>query len=107
MLINVLLKNEMSLVGPRPLLVEYLPRYSKEQRRRHEVKPGITSLSASKQRNLASWDQKFSDDIRYVDRITFLGDLKIMLDTVKIVLNKKGISSTTSATMEKFTGNVE
>lgn len=100
-----ILKNDMSVVGNRPLLTTYLDRYSERQRHRHDVKPGLTSLSASKKRNLASWDEKFEDDLRYVDKITFLGDLKIMLDTVKIVLSKKGISSATSTTMEEFFGS--
>lgn len=98
-------KGDMSIVGPRPLLVEYLPRYSEEQSHRHDVRPGLTSLSASKKRNLASWSEKFSDDVKYVNKITFLGDVKILIDTVKIVLDKKGISSETSETMEVFTGN--
>lgn len=103
-LINIA-KADMSIVGPRPLLVEYLPRYSEEQRHRHDVRPGLTSLSASKKRNLAEWSEKFSDDVKYVNKITFLGDIKILMDTVKIVLFRKGISSETSATMEKFMGN--
>lgn len=105
-LINIA-KADMSIVGPRPLLVEYLPRYSEEQRHRHDVRPGLTSLSASQKRNLASWEEKFADDVKYVNKITFLGDVNILIDTVKIVLNRKGISSETSATMEAFTGNKE
>lgn len=100
-----IVKGDMSVVGPRPLLVEYLPRYSKEQKHRHDVRPGLTSLSASQKRNLASWKEKFEDDVRYANKITFLGDVKILLDTVAIVLNKKGISSETSDTMEEFIGN--
>ena len=100
-----IVKGDMSVVGPRPLLVEYLSRYSEEQSHRHDVRPGLTSLSASKKRNLASWSEKFSDDVKYANKITFLGDVKILIDTVKIVLDKKGISSETSETMEVFTGN--
>lgn len=103
-LINIV-KGDMSIVGPRPLLKEYLPRYSQEQKHRHDVRPGLTSLSASKKRNLASWDEKFIDDVRYVNKITFLGDVRIILDTVRIVLNRKGISSGSSVTMEAFKGN--
>lgn len=105
-LINIA-KSHMSIVGPRPLLVEYLPIYSEEQRHRHDVRPGLTSLSASKKRNLASWDEKFRDDIKYANRITFLGDVKILIDTIWIVLKRKGIHSETSSTMEYFQGNGE
>lgn len=98
-------RGEMAIVGPRPLLVEYLPRYNEEQKHRHDVRPGLTSLSASKMRNLASWNEKFMDDVKYVNQITFLGDINILMDTVKIVLNRKGINSGTSATMKVFTGN--
>ncbi len=100
-----ILKGDMAVVGNRPLLVEYLPRYNEKQKHRHDVKPGLTSLSASKQRNLASWDEKFEDDVKYVEKITFWGDIKIILDTVAIVFKRKGISSKTSVTMEVFTGN--
>ena len=100
-----IVKGDMSIVGPRPLLVEYLDRYSEVQRHRHDVRPGLTSLSASQKRNLASWKEKFEDDVRYANKITFLGDVKILIDTVAIVLNKKGISSETSDTMEEFMGN--
>lgn len=105
-LINIM-KSDMALVGNRPLLVEYLPRYNERQRHRHDVKPGLTSLSASKHRNLAGWEEKFEDDVRYTEKITFLGDLKIIIDTVAIVLKRTGISSETSATMEAFEGNRE
>lgn len=100
-------KGDMSIIGPRPLLVEYLDRYSEEQKHRHDIRPGLTSLSASQKRNLASWNEKFEDDVRYANKITFLGDVKILIDTVGIVLSKKGISSKTSDTMEEFMGNVE
>ncbi len=95
----------MSIVGPRPLLVEYLPRYNEKQHHRHDVRPGLTSLSASKKRNLALWEEKFEDDVKYTEKITFLGDLKIILDTVWIVLKRDGISSETSVTMEVFMGS--
>ena len=105
-MINIL-KGDMSLVGPRPLLVEYLPRYNEEQKHRHDVRPGLTSLSASQKRNLADWDEKFTNDVCYVKKITFLGDVRIVSDTIKIVLNRKGINSETSATMEEFMGKAE
>ena len=95
----------MSLVGPRPLLKQYLPLYNERQKHRHDVRPGLTSLSASKKRNLASWSEKLEDDVKYTEKITFLGDLKIILDTVRIVLKREGISSETSATMEYFEGD--
>ncbi len=100
-----ILKGDMSLVGPRPLLVEYLPRYDRQQRRRHEVRPGLTGLAQVNGRNGLSWDEKFADDVRYAKRITFWGDVKILLETVRTVLGRRGISSETSATMEVFTGN--
>lgn len=103
-LINIA-KSDMSIVGPRPLLLEYLPRYSEEQRHRHDVRPGLTSLSASKKRNLASWDEKFEDDVKYANKITFLGDVKIIIDTIRIVFKREGIHSETSSTMEYFQGN--
>lgn len=102
-----IVKGDMSIVGPRPLLVEYLPRYNDEQRHRHDVRSGLTSLSASKKRNLASWSEKFSDDVKYANNITFMGDMKIILDTIKITLLREGISSNTSETMEVFMGNEE
>ena len=103
-LLNVI-KGDMSLVGPRPLLVEYLPLYSKEQQRRHEVKPGITGWAQVNGRNAISWRQKFEYDAWYVDHISFLLDLKIIFLTVKKVFKSEGISSATAATMERFTGN--
>lgn len=99
-----ILKGEMSLVGPRPLLPEYLPRYSAEQARRHEVLPGLTGLAQVSGRNAISWEEKFEDDVRYVDHITFWMDLKIIFWTIAVVLKRKGISSDTAVTMEKFKG---
>jgi len=100
-----ILKGDMSLVGPRPLLVEYLSRYSKEQKHRHDVKPGLTGLAQVSGRNSISWDEKFADDLRYAKKVTFAGDIKILLKTMEAVLEKDGISSATSATMEEFTGS--
>lgn len=105
-LINIL-KGDMSIVGPRPLLVRYLQRYNDFQRRRHEVRPGLTGYAQVRGRNAISWDEKFRYDVEYVDNITFLGDVKILLDTVMAVLRRDGISSETSATMEEFMGTVE
>ena len=102
-----ILKGEMSLVGPRPLLVEYLPRYNERQARRHEVRPGLTGLAQVSGRNSLSWEKRFEDDVRYVDHITFLTDVKILLETVGTVFRRKGIHSDTSVTMEAFTGSGE
>lgn len=103
-LINVL-KGDMALVGPRPLLVKYLPLYSREQARRHEVRPGITGWAQVHGRNAISWSEKFELDVWYVDHCSFALDLKIVFFTIKKVLVREGISSETSATMEAFTGN--
>lgn len=103
-LINVL-KGDMALIGPRPLLPQYLSLYSKEQARRHEVRPGITGWAQCHGRNTISWNKKFELDVWYVDHCSFLLDLKIILLTIKKVLVREGISSETSATMEPFTGN--
>ncbi len=102
-LINVL-KGDMSLVGPRPLLIHYLPRYSKEQARRHEVKPGITGWAQVNGRNAISWDEKFRLDIEYVDQQSFFLDLKILWMTFKNVIQRKGISADNHSTMEEFKG---
>lgn len=100
-----ILKGDMSLVGPRPLLVKYLPRYNETQRRRHEVRPGLTGLAQVSGRNAISWEEKFKLDVQYVDNITFVGDLKILFATVGKVFKKEGISSETAATMEEFMGS--
>jgi lipopolysaccharide/colanic/teichoic acid biosynthesis glycosyltransferase len=103
-LINVV-KGDMSLVGPRPLLVEYLPRYSAEQRRRHDVRPGITGWAQVNGRNTIAWQQKFAYDVWYVDNLSAAIDIKILFLTVMKVFKAEGISSDTSVTMEKFMGN--
>ncbi|ULH14317.1 sugar transferase (plasmid) [Deinococcus sp. KNUC1210] len=103
-LINVL-KGEMSLVGPRPLLVEYLPRYSPQQARRHEVRPGITGWAQVNGRNALSWEQKFEYDVWYVDHASFALDLRILLATVQKVLRRDGISAQGEATMPVFQGS--
>jgi undecaprenyl phosphate N,N'-diacetylbacillosamine 1-phosphate transferase len=103
-LFNVL-RGDMSFVGPRPLLVEYLPLYSNEQQRRHEVTPGITGWAQVNGRNRLSWPQKFALDVWYVDHISLWLDIKILLLTIMKVFKAEGISSTTSVTMEKFHGN--
>lgn len=102
-LINVL-KGDMSLVGPRPLLVEYIPLYSKHQFRRHEVKPGITGWAQVNGRNSIDWKTKFNLDVEYVDKFNLIMDIKILLLTILKVLKKDGISQEGNATMEKFTG---
>lgn len=105
-LINIL-KGDMSVVGPRPLLVRYLPLYNEHQARRHEVRPGFTGYAQVNGRNSITWEEKFNLDVEYVDHVTFLGDWKIIFQTVKTVLNREGINSDTSATMEEFKGNKE
>jgi lipopolysaccharide/colanic/teichoic acid biosynthesis glycosyltransferase len=103
-LINVI-KGDMSLIGPRPLLVEYLPLYNEAQKRRHEVKPGITGWAQVNGRNAISWEQKFDYDVWYVDHMAFLLDVRILFLTIKKVFVSEGINSATSATMEKFKGS--
>lgn len=101
-----IIKGDMSVIGPRPLLVQYLPRYNAQQHRRHEVRPGLSGYAQVHGRNAVSWEEKFKMDVEYVDHITFLGDLKIIWDTVMVAFVKHdGISSATSATMEEFMGN--
>lgn len=102
-LFNVL-KGDMSLIGPRPLLVSYLPLYNAQQKRRHEVRPGITGWAQVNGRNAISWEKKFEYDVYYVDHLSFLLDLKIIFLTIQKVIKSDGISSSTSATMEVFTG---
>ncbi len=99
------LKGEMSFVGPRPLLIEYLPLYSERQKRRHDVKPGITGWAQVNGRNAISWEQKFDYDVWYVENQSFWLDMKILWMTLLKVIKRSGVSSTTSATMEKFKGN--
>ena len=100
----IILKGDMSIVGPRPLLVKYLPLYNEEQHHRHDVRPGLTGLAQINGRNAITWEDKFRYDLEYIRNITFLGDVKILLATVKAVLLRDGISSETNATMEAFTG---
>ena len=103
-LINVL-KGDMALIGPRPLLVQYLPLYSKEQARRHEVRPGISGWAQCHGRNAISWTEKFKLDVWYVDHVSLMTDLKVIYITIKNVLMRKDINSATAATMEAFNGN--
>ena len=103
-LLNVL-KGDMALVGPRPLLPEYLPLYNKEQARRHEVRPGITGWAQTHGRNAISWTEKFKLDVWYVDHVSFAVDLKVVFLTVKKVFEREGISQEGQATMEKFDGS--
>ena len=102
-LINII-KGDMSIIGPRPLLVRYLPLYNAEQRHRHDVRPGLTGYAQAHGRNAVSWEDKFAMDVWYTKNITFLGDVKIIWDTVMAVVKRSGISSETSATMEEFRG---
>ncbi len=103
-LINIVM-GQLAIVGPRPLLVKYLPLYSSEQRRRHETRPGLTGYSQAYGRNSLTWEERFEKDVYYVDRISLLFDIKILLKTVAVVLKREGISSETSATMEEFKGS--
>ena len=101
-----ILKGDMSIIGPRPLLVRYLPRYNAEQRRRHEVRPGLSGYAQVHGRNAVSWEDKFKMDVWYVDNVSFLGDVKIVFQTVKkAFIKQEGISSETSVTMEEFMGS--
>lgn len=102
--INIL-KGDMSVVGPRPLLVEYLPLYNEEQRRRHEVRPGLSGYAQVHGRNAVTWEEKFAMDVAYVDRVTFLGDVKIILETVAKAVKREGISGEGTVTMEAFQGS--
>ncbi|MBU5407156.1 sugar transferase [Ruminococcus sp. MSJ-25] len=105
-LINILI-GDMSIVGPRPLLVKYLPRYNEEQRHRHDVRPGLTGYAQAHGRNAVTWEVKFKMDVWYTRNISFITDVKVIIDTVKVVLKRDGISSDTSATMEEFMGTKE
>lgn len=100
-----ILKGDMSIVGPRPLLVKYLPLYNEEQRHRHDVRPGLTGQAQVHGRNSISWEEKFKHDVEYTRNVTFLNDCRIILATILKVIKKDGISSETSATMEEFRGN--
>ena len=99
-----ILKGDMSIVGPRPLLVKYLPVYNDEQKHRHDVRPGLTGWAQVHGRNLLSWEERFELDVWYVEHISFITDLKVVFLTVRCVFEKKGISSGTAVTMEEFTG---
>ncbi|OQQ74991.1 sugar transferase [Ligilactobacillus salivarius] len=103
-LFNVL-KGDMALIGPRPLLVKYLPLYNDEQARRHEVRPGLTGYAQVNGRNTITWEDRFKLDVEYVDNVTFLNDWKIIFKTIKTVFKREGISEEGSATMDEFKGN--
>lgn len=103
-LLNIL-KGDMSFVGPRPLLVEYLELYNEEQRKRHCVRPGLTGLAQINGRNNTTWEKRFDDDLKYIENVTFVGDLKIFFKTFIKVFKKEGISQEGNVTMEKFKGN--
>lgn len=105
-LVNIL-KGDMSIIGPRPLLVAYLPRYNEFQHHRHDVRPGLTGYAQAHGRNAVSWEDKFAMDVWYTQHITFLEDIKIIFDTINAVLKREGISSESSATMEVFMGTPE
>ncbi|OIU67648.1 sugar transferase [Rossellomorea aquimaris] len=100
-----ILKGDMSIIGPRPLLVQYLPLYNEHQKRRHEVRPGLSGLAQVSGRNAIGWEEKFNLDVYYVDHVSFKGDWKIILLTLKKALIREGINSETAATMEPFKGN--
>ena len=100
-----ILKGDMAVIGPRPLLVKYLDRYNEEQHHRHDVRPGLTGYAQAHGRNALSWEKRFEMDVWYTRNVTFVNDVEIILDTVNAVLNREGISSETSATMEEFKGS--
>jgi len=102
-LINIL-KGDMSIIGPRPLLVRYLPRYNEEQHHRHDVRPGLTGYAQAHGRNTVSWEDKFKMDVWYTQNLSFVTDIKIMFKTIQTVLKREGINSETAATMEEFMG---
>ena len=101
-----ILKGDMAIVGPRPLLVRYLPLYNEHQKHRHDVRPGFTGYAQVNGRNSITWEEKFNLDVEYTHKISFLLDLRIILKTIKVVVIREGISSDTSATMEEFRGEV-
>lgn len=103
-LLNIF-KGDMSIVGPRPLLVKYLPLYTEEQRRRHDVRPGLTGYAQVRGRNAVRWEERFRLDVAYVEQVTFKKDVKILLETVRAVWKREGINSSGSATMEEFRGS--
>ncbi len=103
-LLNII-KGDLAICGPRPLLVEYLPRYTEEERHRHDIRPGLTGYAQVYGRNLLTWQERFAKDVYYVEHVSLLLDIKIILRTVSVVLKRIGISSETSATMEEFKGN--
>jgi undecaprenyl phosphate N,N'-diacetylbacillosamine 1-phosphate transferase len=105
-LVNII-KGDMSIVGPRPLLVKYLPLYNEQQRSRHEVRPGLTGYAQVRRRNAISWEDKFELDAEYVNNITLWGDIKILVRTLSIVLKREAVSSNTNVTMEEFQGAQE
>ncbi len=102
-----ILKGDMAVIGPRPLLVEYLPRYNSEQKHRHDVRPGLSGLAQVHGRNAITWEQKFKYDVEYVNNVTFLGDVKIILTTLKKAVKREGISQAGEATMTAFMGTPE
>lgn len=102
-----ILKGDMSIIGPRPLLVQYLPLYNEHQKRRHEVRPGLSGLAQVSGRNAISWEDKFNLDVKYVDNMSFMNDWKIILSTIKKVFVREGINSEIAATMEPFRGNLK
>ena len=102
-----ILKGEMSVIGPRPLLIKYLPLYNETQKHRHDVRPGLTGLAQINGRNAITWEKKFEYDVEYVNQLSFLMDLKIFFGTITAVLKRDGINSETDATMEAFTGTPE
>jgi len=105
-LINII-KGDMAIIGPRPLLVRYLERYNEEQHHRHDVRPGLTGYAQAHGRNNISWEDKFAMDVWYTKNVTLVNDIKIILDTIKVVFKREGISSETSVTMEEFMGTPE
>jgi undecaprenyl phosphate N,N'-diacetylbacillosamine 1-phosphate transferase len=102
-----ILKGDMSIIGPRPLLVQYLPLYNEHQKRRHQVRPGLSGLAQVSGRNAISWEEKFVLDVNYVDNISFINDWKIIFNTIKKVFVREGVNSETAATMEPFRGSVK